>query len=288
MGATTSHPTSRDAKKLPTYSYRPLDRRRKEIRLLTLQPGADPDDIRATLSHAFLVELPFPHYETVSYACGNPNRKRNIILDGDWTRVLENSELVLRRMRLPASERVLWIDAVCIDQHNLSERGHQVGIMSEIYAKTSNNSIWLGPDDGHTAQAIVSMNDVLDEMTTECRGLENLDKVLYDSDGGLNWSRTSLAAIDHTETDDTPSLVHFFRSPWFKRLWIVQEASLAPDSVCYRGRYEIQLLDILRVASWIRYKRLRLSRSFTSEFIPAGAIFDSADKMHGRFWNPHR
>jgi hypothetical protein len=96
------------------------------------------------------------------------------MLHGHETDILASSEAVLRRMRLPASKRVLWLDSICIDQGDTLERGHQVGMMYEIYANTVRNLIWLGPDDGHTAQAIHEIKALLSEITTECGGLDQL------------------------------------------------------------------------------------------------------------------
>ena len=44
-----------------------------------------------------------------------------------------------RETRLP-----FWIDAVCINQDDPAERGHQVELMAEIYRKSRRLVIWLG------------------------------------------------------------------------------------------------------------------------------------------------
>ncbi|KAF1915963.1 heterokaryon incompatibility protein-domain-containing protein [Ampelomyces quisqualis] len=38
----------------------------------------------------------------------------------------------------------IWIDTVCIDQENLSERGHQVKQMGDIYSRAKTVLMWLG------------------------------------------------------------------------------------------------------------------------------------------------
>lgn len=271
------------AKMPPPYVYRRLNKDRKEIRLLTLQPGSGDDEIRCTLRHTFIDERPFPNYETISYVCGRPEEKRPIKLHGSPVNILANSEIVLRRMRLPASKRVLWLDAVCIDQNNVAERGHQVGVMSEIYTNTFRNLIWLGPDDGHTEQAITEIRAVIEEMTRECNGLENFGLVLRNEDRQPQDPYTGLSSIDLSSRS---SLLHFFRSTWFRRLWIVQETLLAPISVLHRGHFEIAILDVLRVAAWIHHKWYALSgdarkmiSSHTSD------MFALVDGEHGSLWS---
>jgi len=47
----------------------------------------------------------------------------------------------LLRLRDQLIERVIWIRAICIDQGNTKERGHQVQSMAEIYCIKANRVI---------------------------------------------------------------------------------------------------------------------------------------------------
>jgi hypothetical protein len=38
-----------------------------------------------------------------------------------------------------------WIDAVCINQEDINERGQQVRLMRDIYKQVSGVVVWLGP-----------------------------------------------------------------------------------------------------------------------------------------------
>jgi hypothetical protein len=42
------------------------------------------------------------------------------------------------------ADKLLWIDALCIDQENVIERNHQVQQMGEIFSRASNVLAWLG------------------------------------------------------------------------------------------------------------------------------------------------
>jgi hypothetical protein len=266
------------------YSYRPLNRDRKEIRLLTLEPGYRGTTIRCTLKHAFLDECPIPHYETISYTCGDPALRSRIMLHDIPTDVPTSSEVVLRRMRRPTARRVLWIDSICIDQENTAERGHQVGMMYEIYANTSRNLVWLGHDIESTQQAIVSISAVLIEMAKECNGLGNLGTILRDGDAIGHFAKTSLCLNERV----IASLVRFYDSPWFSRLWIVQEVSLAAKSVCYRGKHSIPMLDVLRMARLISKKIMSPLWHYPLRVYKclkyASYICDLADREHGVYW----
>jgi len=50
-------------------------------------------------------------------------------------------------MRLPHTSRTLWIDAVCINQKDLLERGPQVALMGQIYSRCTANLIHLDNND---------------------------------------------------------------------------------------------------------------------------------------------
>lgn len=38
----------------------------------------------------------------------------------------------------------LWVDQLCIDQANVFERNHQVGLMSKIFGQAAQVIVWLG------------------------------------------------------------------------------------------------------------------------------------------------
>ena len=63
--------------------------------------------------------------------------------------ITTNLEAALRYLSYSDVERVLWIDAICIDQSNVEERNHQVPLMKTIYSNADAVQVWLGePTDG--------------------------------------------------------------------------------------------------------------------------------------------
>lgn len=50
--------------------------------------------------------------------------------------VTQNLHAALKRLRLQHQSRLLWVDAICINQDDTSEKSFQVAMMSEIYSKT--------------------------------------------------------------------------------------------------------------------------------------------------------
>jgi hypothetical protein len=52
----------------------------------------------------------------------------------------------LRRVRGKGGQYFFWVDAICIDQANTQERGHQVSIMRAIYEGAQSVIVWLGEE----------------------------------------------------------------------------------------------------------------------------------------------
>jgi hypothetical protein len=68
---------------------------------------------------------------------GGPPRERPLFISRKW-RILgitKNCEAALKDIREPGKDRLLWIDAICINQENPDEKSVQIGLMSKIYSK---------------------------------------------------------------------------------------------------------------------------------------------------------
>lgn len=78
-----------------------------------------------------------------SYCCGSAEDNHPILLNGQRHDVTKNLESALRRLRYVGGPRSLWIDALCINQSDLTERGQQVFIIDYIYGNTKQGLFWL-------------------------------------------------------------------------------------------------------------------------------------------------
>ncbi|KAK0663025.1 heterokaryon incompatibility protein-domain-containing protein [Cercophora samala] len=128
-----------------------------EIRLVTIKPGKWTDPISCELScHSLGVENEdVTEYSTLSYAWGSPRITENVTLEGrPWpvTVNLANALLFLRDHEKPVK---MWIDALCIDQSNLKERGKQVQLMKEIYSGGTHVIVYLGDGKNHRPKRLV-------------------------------------------------------------------------------------------------------------------------------------
>ncbi|RMY76950.1 hypothetical protein D0863_01640 [Hortaea werneckii] len=228
--------------------YQPLDNESLEIRLLTVYAATDPSEVpvKCSLSHANLGKEPKPEYETISYTWGKSTEQKTVIIDDIPLEVPVSAERAIRRMRLRDQKRVLWIDAICVNQADTSERNHQVGLMTEIYSNTTQGLIWLGEADDSTEKALKSINAACAELDAKIQDSHDLYAEVI--------GRTSRLLEPFGFAPDFAALVRFFQLPWFGRRWVIQEALLAPSSQCIIGKLEISWANTLRGTVWIRHK----------------------------------
>lgn len=128
---------------MPAKAHRTLPVDEDTIRLLHLQAANTPEaDIKCTLAIATLSQG--LRYEAVSYSWGTPSTKRTIYIEGQQVRVRENLYDCLLRARSSLEVRVLWIDAICVNQADLREKGHQIHLMPKIFTNAERVLVWVG------------------------------------------------------------------------------------------------------------------------------------------------
>ena len=105
------------------------------IRLLHLEPASDdPSQLRGCLKvHKLDTKC---EYEAISYTWGDrPELIRSLHMNGQILRITANLYAALMVYSYPDRVRVLWADAIYINQADAAEKTQQVSIMSDIYSK---------------------------------------------------------------------------------------------------------------------------------------------------------
>src|SRR5207249_4499105 len=126
-----------------TYKYPDLEAS-DEIRLLILHAGQGSELVRCQLYNVPLATK--PTYEAISYTWGDPSMTRAIDCAEQTLQVTLNLYSALQNLRHTDRERILWADAICINQENVKERSQQVGLMAKIYSQSNGVLIWLGEE----------------------------------------------------------------------------------------------------------------------------------------------
>ncbi|KAF1836320.1 heterokaryon incompatibility, partial [Decorospora gaudefroyi] len=160
-----------------------------EVRLLSLLPGRYDDDIQCRLVHSKLLEN--TNFEALSYTWGDSNLKlRSVILNGIRFPVTPNLWDALATFRSETVDRVLWIDALCINQSDNDEKSVQIQLMREIYRSTSQVLIWLGEASSDSALAMDFIKEI--------------PRIDLENGREVEWL----------------ALERLFRRPWWTRSWV--------------------------------------------------------------------
>lgn len=218
-----------------TYPY--MDRSKKSIRLLSFIHNTEqPDLIRCTLSTHSISDC--PRYVALSYTWGDPLHCRDIELNNQPFKVRENLYAALsvlrkfvldteawthnisRKARFPWGPawrgdqlgNHFWIDAICINQCDLQERSHQVGMMNVIFPTADFVVVWLGPpaEDSDFVMDLLARGHTLD---------------------GQGSSHPRLGS----PRDERRAVVRLLSRPYWERMWVIQECTLAQDLVLLCG-----------------------------------------------------
>ncbi|KXS94525.1 hypothetical protein AC578_4149 [Pseudocercospora eumusae] len=256
--------------------YRQLDSSAREIRLVTVEAGRR-DDINCELKTVSL-DGELPQYESVSYCWGDTTKKCTINVDDQTMDVSKNAHAALMRIRDPTIDRTIWMDAICINQADVEERGSQVSNMHLVYHRATRNLIWLGEDDGLVAPALETMRIILDEARLETDNFRTFFEEVYDDAGHIPPSLSGFMSHFEVET-----FLKLLARPWFQRLWVVQEAALSPFNVGYCGPHEFPMLDLFRAAAFLYSKRNHMLCDLRSHagLFNAATVGELADPEHG-------
>jgi hypothetical protein len=192
--------------------YKPLSLSRKEIRVLKVAPANGDSIVECTMKHISLLDEPVPAYETISYCWGPSRAPSELRLNGHSTLVPASSEAALRRMRLSDQPRVLWIDAICIDQSSTEERNAQVAIMSTIYRAGRHNLVYLGEDDGLADRGVKAIQYLVNDMRAATADLTSLSETIFDKAlGSRIYSNKGFGANVDFEALEALFSFHWFR-----------------------------------------------------------------------------
>ena len=232
------------------YRYKALSSE-ANIRLVTILPGSETEDISISLDeHDFLEESP-PLYEAVSYVWGS-QASAVIIRVGaaQWTSVTPALACVLRHLRLADKSRVVWVDALAIDQSNNSEKSTQVAMMAQIYHLATRVIAWLGPDSQGSDRAMRIMADIGSQVEMDWRV-----KVLRTASDCKDPTLADSSAPLEMPKHDAVAIYDLISRPWFERLWVRQEVMLANGNAVIRcGNSEV-LWTIFRGALICLYRK---------------------------------
>lgn len=185
---------------MPRYKYFPLPTGSCIIRVLVLLP--DTHDTSSINCQLINYSLPltgncYLPYEALSYVWGSESTPRYIFIDGLTVSVTDNLYAALLHLRDHQLSRMLWVDAVCINQQDNQEKGYQIRLMPTIYSKASHVIVWLGKAADHSDRALDTIRLAAENTSSGCEST-------------TPWGK---------ETNTTAVLM-LLQRPWFRRVWV--------------------------------------------------------------------
>jgi hypothetical protein len=208
---------SKPLRQTPRYYYHPLHG--NSIRLLVIHPAWWSTAISCEM-RIFPVDS-LPEYEALSYNWGCSTHSEEIEINGQRFPVTQNLRLALQHLRRKNEARILWVDAICINQMDFDEKSEQVGKMDKIYRQASNVCIWLGESSDDSDMAMSFLHKVLD----------------------LNLFDDLVRTANKETSKQWQAVISLMSRPWFSRRWIVQEIALASTATLHCGNKMIKWAD---------------------------------------------
>ena len=231
-----------------SFAYDPLIES-DEIRLVEIHPGRRNSKLECTIVHTQLhiclrrdgEQVPYyDTYEALSYTWGDPALLSSIICyyrqrlgAQEQTSALHKKLYVtanclsaLKHLRLKDRPRRVWVDAICINQHDMEERNAQVRMMARIYRTASRTVVYLGSIPGSVSDAMSSMFEL------HGRGLLTVNELLQ-----------------HRHVD---ALQDLLSSAWFSRIWVLQEVYMAKSTIALLGSDSYDWKDLVSLVNEVK------------------------------------
>jgi hypothetical protein len=248
------------------YTYDSLDHTSTQIRLLTLFPARDKSSpLMGQLCTANLLPTS-PVYEALSYVWRDPyeislisvlSTPEPLHIDGKVLRISWNLSRILSHIRHTRNPRTLWIDAICINQDNPSEKNHQVRQMYRIYSLAHRVLIWLGE------KGLDEDNDPTGVLDVRLTKYYHSDEQIVASFSSRSWWRRIWCERSFTQYE---SCLTTSRT--------LQEGLAAPlNSVIICGDGEFRWQDLLNALNhYLRSDRETLARLVSYSFLAISQI----------------
>jgi hypothetical protein len=176
-------------------------------------------------------------------------------------RVTKNLLCALRHLRTQDSIRVLWVDAICVNQSDLGERGEQVQRMAELYRRARRVIAFIGESSDSSDRAL----DALQHFASQIEHNSITGEVMSPKHGAdPSYADTRIPL--HTPPSLNEALYELFGRPWFSRLWIRQEVMGPKEDrvVLLCGSKSIPWPDVRLAVFLLRHKPMSTTSGYGS------------------------
>ncbi|KAL5312914.1 hypothetical protein ACEPPN_019340 [Leptodophora sp. 'Broadleaf-Isolate-01'] len=207
--------------------YKSLNSDLNQIRLLALLPGDETSMVHCSVQHVSLVNP--PSYTALSYCWGDPLITTDIVINEKLAPVTTNLESALRSLRRKGYT-CLWVDAICINQKDKTEKSQQLLWMGSIYQRASEIVAWTGDEGRETKDAV----ELFENSHQYYYEYSALDRYWLG-----NLEREKQLQLESKLKILLPAMISFLERPYWKRVWVIQELALSMNTRVHSGAYDV-------------------------------------------------
>lgn len=224
----------------------------EQFRLIKLLPGQEKDGLSGSLITVDPTSaLP---YVALSYVWGPPYEEGQdppvIILDDIAIELRPNLDSAMRALRRLDQDIHIWIDALCINQYDNTEKDMQIPLMAEIYRLSNSVAIWLGEASSYGKVAFSFARWITQHPDLVVNIAEQQLKVLI------------------------TAFFDMIRNPWFQRKWVVADFVLAKELNLHYGKDVLPWEVMAGAVHVLRYRSLDLLQLFLHKEKHAQSFLD--------------
>lgn len=177
--------------------------------------------------HEYYVGYPF--FEALSYTWGSSLDQRAIEIlpsneDANPNWKGEISNMFIRRnlhdamqyLRSPSAPRMLWIDAISINQEDRAEQGNQVRRMKDIFKYARRVIAWIGLPSHNSLLALRKLG----HLGNQVEYIKSYTVLPAPDCIEPEWYKAVDASCIDDDADTWCAVHDLLMRPWFRRLWV--------------------------------------------------------------------
>ncbi|PPJ51250.1 hypothetical protein CBER1_08179 [Cercospora berteroae] len=272
----------------------PLQDPEQQIRLLRLLPGQQDEVVALELKTFYRGKE--PGYKAISYTWGDLDNQEEVLIDEVPHLVTLNCHYALWQTRLHYAHSWIWIDSLCINQNDLTEKGYQVKCIGTTFASAHLVLCCIGCDN----EDVDTIDEIWPGMLVEKISEHSaVDKTLGYFDKYFPRPLTNLHSYSAGLVKLRTACQHFCNRRYWKRLWVLQECKLAKRNLMLCGRRKdstilLENLDMLGphllptisfhytlLFSFDGLQRPTNSKGFSFELLTRLGCTDARDRVYG-------
>lgn len=218
-------------------------------------------------------------FHALSYTWGDQTTTFSLTCSGREIRIHKSLRDALIRLRVIIKSPCLplWIDAICINQYDEAEKISQINLMADIYSIACKTWIWLGEEMEGSAEAVAVMPRLIEAIPAIKQRIDTED-----------YTDPEIFHLPNASSPVWPAFLSITTSPWFTRLWVLQEFALAHEVEFICGGNCIEWKTLRQVLDFEVLYQIIGSEDFR-EAIPDSSLIIKARELSREFAAvPHR